>query len=436
MHRPSTHLPASHFTWEARPGSLPNAPRPREAGTHTVTATPTLAPASSPAAQGFQPTVLAWMLATAFALLPQAAQAQPSGAQAVAGQAALSQQGNRLLVTTQNAPGAQHSAINWQSFNVPAGSTTWFEQPSAASTSINRVVAANPSAILGTLGSNGHIVLVNPSGIAVGAGAVVDTARFTASALRMTDADALAGRLRFDRSGATGPGSGPAQGTTQGTVQVQGQVLARSGDVLLLAPDVQVQAGALVQAPNGAVLLAAGHKVEVLAPGLNGLRFEIQAPTDQAVNLGQLQGNAVGMFASTLRHSGHIEVQATTGEGGQLILQAAERADVDGTARVQRLNRLGGLFQATAQTLQVAGTARVDASGALGGGEILLGGGWQGKDARVANAQHTTVASGALLDASATERGHGGTVVAWADGHAAFQGRALARGGAAGGDGG
>ena len=85
------------------------------------------------------------MLATAFAVLPHPAQAQPSGAQTVAGQATLHQQGNRLLVTTQNAPGTQHSAINWQSFNVPAGSTTWFQQPSATSTSINRVVAPNPT---------------------------------------------------------------------------------------------------------------------------------------------------------------------------------------------------------------------------------------------------------------------------------------------------
>ena len=361
------------------------------------------------------------MLATAFAVLPHPAQAQPSGAQAVAGQATLHQQGNRLLVTTQNAPGAQHSTINWQSFNVPAGSTTWFQQPSATSTSINRVVAPNPTTLLGTLGSNGHLVLVNPNGIAVGAGAVVDTARFTAAAMHMSDADALAGRLRFEG------GSG---------VQVWGQVLARDGDVLMLAPDVQVQPGALVQAPHGAVLLAAGHKVEVVAPGLDGLRFEIQAPTDQAVNLGQLKGNAVGMFASSLRHSGQIDVEAVNGEGGSLVLTAVNQADIDGVSRTQRLDRLGGLFHATAKTLNVGSTARIDASGANGGGEVLLGGGWQGKDARLANAQTTTVARGAHIDASATAHGQGGTVVAWADGHTTFQGQITARGGEQGGDGG
>ena len=114
---------------------------------------------------------LVMALAAVF-VAPTAAQAQPVGHHVVAGQATVQQQGNNLLVTTQNAPGTQHSALNWQSFNVPAGTSTWFQQPNASSTSINRVTAPNPSTILGQLGSNGHLVLVNPAGIAVGAGAV------------------------------------------------------------------------------------------------------------------------------------------------------------------------------------------------------------------------------------------------------------------------
>ena len=116
----------------------------------------------------------------------------------------LGQQGNNLVVTTLNGPGTNHSAINWQSFSVPTGTTTRFDQPNAASLSINRVMGNDPSAIFGTFSSNGRLVLVNPSGIAVGAGAVVDTAGFTASTLRMSDADALAGRLVFGGDGLGG----------------------------------------------------------------------------------------------------------------------------------------------------------------------------------------------------------------------------------------
>ncbi|MEN9842854.1 MAG: hypothetical protein RLZZ612_683, partial [Pseudomonadota bacterium] len=377
--------------------------------------------AHSPAAQGHPLRALVWALATAFMSLPATTAAQPSGAQAVAGQVSVQQQGQNLLVHTQNAPGTKHSTINWQSFSVPAGSRTWVQQPDAVSTSINRVVTSNPSQIMGTLGSNGHIVLVNPSGITVGKNAVVDTARFTAAAMQMTETDAKAARLRFEGGS---------------HLNVEGHIKAGLGDVVLLAPQAAVDAGAIVQAPNGAVLLAAGQKVELVAPGLSGLRFEVQAPSDRAVNLGLLQGSAVGMFAAHLRHSGQIEVQAVREADGRVVLKAKDQADIDGTARAQRLNRLGGLFHATAQTVNVGGTAKVDASGAAGGGEVLIGGGWQGKDARLSNAQTTTIARGAVLDASATERGAGGTVVAWADGNTTFHGHILARGGTQSGDGG
>ena len=241
------------------------------------------------------------------------------------GQASLQQQGNSLVVTTQNGPGSRHSAINWQSFSVPSGSVTHFRQPDTGSTSINRVLANNPSAIFGTLSSNGRLVVVNPAGIAVGAGAVVDTAGFTASTLRMSDADALAGRLLFAADGA---GAGP--------LQVDGQVLARSGDVVLIAPQVQVGAQALVQAPDGATLLAAGQSVELTGRGLEGIRLHLQAPADRAVNLGTLQGDAVAIFAGQLQHSGLVQATGVTMDGGKVVLKATGAAEIAGTIEIGR----------------------------------------------------------------------------------------------------
>src|SRR5205085_8562724 len=127
---------------------------------------------------------------------PAAGQAQsvPFGPNngAVHGTATLTRAGNNLTVTTTNGAG-NRSVINWSSFSVPGGSVTRFEQPSATSTSINRVVENNVSKIFGTLSSNGQLVLVNPAGITVGKGAFVDTAAFTASTLSLSQADAIAG---------------------------------------------------------------------------------------------------------------------------------------------------------------------------------------------------------------------------------------------------
>jgi filamentous hemagglutinin family protein len=201
--------------------------------------------------------------------MPLVAQANPAGGVPIVGQATFATTGNQLLVTTQNGAGANHSAINWQSFSIPVGSGTYFQQPTAASTSINRVVTNTPSQLFGTLGSNGNLVLVNQSGITVGAGAMVDTAGFTASALKMTDADAVAGRLRF------GDGTSPA-----GDVSVLGTVLARSGDVVVLGANVATGHDAIIQAPNGSTILAAGQQVELTGRGLEGITLQVQAPAD------------------------------------------------------------------------------------------------------------------------------------------------------------
>ena len=75
----------------------------------------------------------------------------------VAGSASFSSAGPALTVT--NTPNA---IINWRGFSIGAGEITRFQQQSASSAVLNRVVGQDPSAILGTLSSNGRVFLVNP----------------------------------------------------------------------------------------------------------------------------------------------------------------------------------------------------------------------------------------------------------------------------------
>src|SRR2546428_51348 len=95
--------------------------------------------------------------------------------------------------------------------------------------------------------------------------------------------------------------SGPQVIAGQATFNVQGSIVGRGGDVVLIAPNVEVGAPAVVQSQGGAAILAAGQKVEITGRGLEGIVMEVQAPTDTAVNLGTLKGDAVGIFAGTLR---------------------------------------------------------------------------------------------------------------------------------------
>ena len=298
------------------------------------------------------------LLAMAALLTCTGAMAQPVGATAVRGQAQVAGQGNLTTVTTQNAAGTNHSVIDWRSFSIPASTITRFEQPSAASTSINRVTGNNPSAIFGTLSSNGKIVLVNPAGIAVGAGALVDTAAFTASTLRMSDADALAGRMRF------GDGQSVA-----GALTVDGRVVARSGDIVLIAPAITAGSQGALSALGGSVILAAGQKVEITGRGLEGIRLEMQAPANSAVNLGTLGGDAVGVFAGTLKHSGLISANAVTVEGGKVVLKAKGDNLVDGRITASAGPK-GGAIDVLGERVAVFGAAALDASGTSGGGQV------------------------------------------------------------------
>ena len=61
------------------------------------------------------------------------------------------------------------------------------------------------------------------------------------------------------------------------------------------------------------------------------------------------------------------------------------------------------------------GNARVEAKGEKGGGIVLVGGDYQGKNPDVPNARATYVGPDAAIDASATESGEGGKVVIWSD---------------------
>src|SRR5471030_2385498 len=100
----------------------------------------------------------------------------PTAPQVVNGSASFNQADKLLTVTNSNG-----AIINWNTFSIGAGESTRFNQTSASSSVLNRVLANDPSVILGTLSSNGRVWLINPAGIMVGQGARIDVAGFVAS---------------------------------------------------------------------------------------------------------------------------------------------------------------------------------------------------------------------------------------------------------------
>lgn len=362
--------------------------------------------------------------------------AQPSGLTPVHGSATVARSGAKTTITTANGAGTRHSALDWRSFQVPRGQTVFFAQPDASSTSINRVTGGDPSTIAGTLASNGRLVLVNPAGIAVAPGAVVDTAGFTASTLDLDRLDAMAGRQRFGSDAKGRPRKDGRDGGDDddddrgggksGPLQADGHIVARGGDLVLVGKDLRIGKDAQLDVRDGDLILAAGSKAEITGPGLEGIRMELRARDGEVVNFGTLRGDSVAIFARRLRHSGLVQAHAATDRGGKVVLHATGDADLRGGIEATAGSR-GGAVHVIAPRLALRSGAFVDVRHAHGGGEILLG-----RDGRGANAQRVDIDQGVQLRADATVSGNGGRVVAWSDDRLTYRGAISARGAGAG----
>ncbi|MDD2686738.1 MAG: YDG domain-containing protein [Gallionella sp.] len=111
-----------------------------------------------------------------------------------------------------------------------------------------------------------------------------------------------------------------------------------------------------------------------------------------------------------------------------------------GTVSASSLVSKGGRILLEGDDITLKSGSKLDASGASGGGTVLVGGDWQGSGS-MHQATTVTMEAGASIDASATQVGNGGKVVLWSDVHNAasftsVQGAIRAKGGVVGGNGG
>ncbi|HEX5804175.1 MAG TPA: filamentous hemagglutinin N-terminal domain-containing protein, partial [Azospira sp.] len=365
----------------------------------------------------------------------------------VNGTASFSQTGNALAVT--NSSGA---IINWNTFSIGGNESVRFIQPSASSSVMNRVLAADPSLLLGTLQSNGKVFLINPAGITVGAGARIDVAGFFASTLALSDEDFLANRLRF----VAAPGAGSVRVDNGAAIST-----GSGGQVYLIAP--QVDNAGLITTPQGEIVLAAGQQVELIDTGTPGVKVAVSAG-GQALNVGQLMAESgrIGMVGAVVRQQGTASTSSLVREGGRIFLRATESAelaagsltaasgtagghiDVDGGGTTLVSGEVsatgdagsGGRVELLGDRVGLFDGATVDASGGSGGGTVLVGGDYQGSNPEVRNASISYLGQQATIKADALQSGDGGKVIVWADDTTRAYGNISARGGAEGGDGG
>jgi filamentous hemagglutinin family protein len=345
--------------------------------------------------------------------------ALPTGGSLAAGSATIRSSGANMVIDQ----ASQRAILNWQSFNVGQNAQVHFNN--AGGSTLNRVTGPEASTIMGRITAPGQVIISNGNGVFFGRGSMVDVGSLIATTHSIGNEQFMAGDLSFERKGSTA------------SVVNEGELRAKlEGYIALVAPEVRNQG--LIVATKGTVALAAGEVVELQLDPNNKL-------TNIRVSAGQWQALVENK-------------QAIEAEGGLVILSAMAARELQGSVvsnsgsiNASSLTSVGGRIILTGDAITLKDGSKITATGATGGGQVLVGGDWQGghnAERRVFDdpmalyqATKLTMEAGATIDASATDKGKGGTVVLWSDialpnAVTAARGSIQAQGGRQGGDGG
>jgi filamentous hemagglutinin family protein len=385
--------------------------------------------------------------------IPQPVNAQPITAAPDGTGTAITTNGNQFDISggTLSGDGANlfHS---FSQFGLDANQVANFLSNPQIQNILGRVVSNDPSIINGLIqvtGGNSNLYLMNPAGIIFGQGASLnipgDFFATTATGIGFgnnnwfnafgdNDYQALMGnptQFAFDlaqpgaivNAGNLSVGEGQSVTLLAGSVVNTGTITASGGNIAIAA----VPGSSLVKISQLGSLLS----------------LEIEPPRDTqgtvlpftALDLPQLLAGSEVETGLTVNADNSVQTAA-----GTAIPTATGTAIVTGTLDVS--TPLTPIQEGSGGNVNVLGTrvgildnAQILASGTLGGGNIRVGGDYQGKGT-IPNAMLTVVGENATLNADAIAAGDGGRAIVWADGTTAFYGTVSARGGQNAGNGG
>ncbi len=367
---------------------------------------------------------------------PPAATQLPTGGQVVAGQATIGQVGQSAVLNVNQTSAS--AVINWNTFNLGSAASVNFAQPDRNAAVLNRVLDANPSQIYGRISAPGQVFFSNPSGMYFAPSASVDVGGLVATTHSISTADFMAGKYNFTRNGASG------------AIVNEGQLQAALGGyVALLAPEVRNHGVVLAQ--MGAVALAAGESYQLQIQGSRLSQIDVTPATIRTlVENGQavlapegwivLSAKAAQQLEASVVNTGQLAANSLTERGGRIVLESTGSVTAGGSIQANSAQGQGGRVTLTGEHISLTADSDIQATGASGGGTVLVGGDWQGSNG-VPQASSVVMAESARIDASATDNGNGGKVVLWSDVHKAegqttVHGSIRARAGVQGGDGG
>lgn len=385
---------------------------------------------------------LGWVLGFIFFIFFPIVLANPEGGVVTSGNAIIT---SPAPDTVQINQASDKAIINWHSFNIESHEKTHFQQSSTNSITLNRIDPnQGASAIYGQLSANGKIILVNQAGVYFGPTARVDVSGLIASTVNMTDENFIAGKYIFDQ-----------HSLYNGSIINNGEIIAENHGLVALVGS-NIENNGIIHAHLGNVILASGNTFVIDFYGDQLINFIIQQPIDNNItkhavrNTGTILADggtilitakaANAMLDTIINMQGILEARSVKEKHGEIILLSENEGTVYTSGKIdvsgKQSNESGGKIKILGNKILIDDSSVLDASGTSGGGEILIGGDYQGKNPSILNADYTFISRNSNIYADALNKNNGGKIIIWANKHTYFDGNIFARGGAETGDGG
>ena len=419
--------------------------------------------------------------------------AAPEGGEVVGGEGVIEQSGVDTLIHQ----ATERLAIDWQSFDVAANERVEFIQPSSSSIALNRVLSNNGTQILGRIDSNGQVMVVNPNGVVFGKDSIINVGGMIASGMSIDPASFINGDFTLNSlEGTEGKviNYGIINAATGGSVTLVGQqvqndglISAKLGAVNLaagneavltfdqsglvgvkvteavlqneLGVDAAVINSGAINAEGGRVLLSASVSEDIFSNAVNNAdmnrtssvvvhddgSFTLGAGAD-VINTGDIDTSVatgaagqVVVLGNNVTSSGTITANTGAGTAGAIELHSTDTTLVTETGNVSAqaaTQGVGGDIKILGNKVGLLDNAEVNASGASGGGQVLIGGDKTGDNQRVRNADFIYLGENSAVKTDALIDGNGGKLITFASDTARIYGNLYSRGGSEGGNGG
>ena len=344
---------------------------------------------------------------------------------------------------------------SFQQFGLNQGQIANFLSNPSIQNILGRVVGGSPSVINGLIqvtGGSSNLYLLNPAGIIFGSNASLNVpASFTATTANgiqvgngwfgvNTSVDAI--KNLSGNPQAFGFTANPSSAiSSQGAPIINaGNLSVNQGQNITLVGGLVINTGTIAT-PSGKVTIAAvpdGKYVKITPEG-SLLSLELPIAAQQELAQRSILGSDLPNLltgSSELRNITGLNVDSS---GNVLVANSsipstAGTAIASGNLDVSSTNAKGGEINVLGDRVGLV-SANLNASGAIGGGTVLIGGDYLGKGI-VPNSQITVIDQSSTIKADALLSGNGGKVIAWANDKTSFSGKISVRGGINGGSGG